>query len=130
MTASANALGMLKAAPVTLVRASVVCAGRFLILVGGDREAVDASVQAARATEARLAGSYVVSNVSSQVLNVLRRMNGTAIREKINALGIIETYTAASCVLAADAAAKAGDVHLVELRLSAGLGGKAFVLMP
>lgn len=56
-------------------------------------------------------------------------MNGTAIREKINALGIIETYTAASCVLAADAAAKAGDVHLVELRLSAGLGGKAFVLM-
>ena len=56
-------------------------------------------------------------------------MNGTAIREKINALGIIETYTAASCVLAADAAAKAGDVQLVELRLSAGLGGKAFVLM-
>ena len=32
-------------------------------------------------------------------------------------------------MLAADAAAKAGDVQLVELRLSAGLGGKAFVLM-
>ena len=31
---------MLKAAPVDLVRASVVCAGRFLILVEGDREAV------------------------------------------------------------------------------------------
>ena len=56
-------------------------------------------------------------------------MNGTALPGPINALGVIETYTAASCVLAADAAAKAGDVSLLELRLSAGLGGKAFVVM-
>ena len=32
-------------------------------------------------------------------------------------------------MLAADGAAKAGDVRLLDLRLSAGLGGKAFVVM-
>jgi microcompartment protein CcmL/EutN len=47
----------------------------------------------------------------------------------INALGIIETYSAASCIIAADAAAKAGYVNLIEIRIAAGLGGKAFVIM-
>ena len=42
---------------------------------------------------------------------------------------MIDTYTAATCVQAADAAAKARDIRLLELRLSAGLGGKAFVFM-
>ena len=45
------------------------------------------------------------------------------------ALGIIETVTAAVCIVAADAAAKAAEVNLVELRMADGLGGKSFVLM-
>ena len=117
---------MLKAAPVTLVRASVVCAGRFLILVGGDREAVDASVHAARATEARLAGSYVVSNVSSQVLNVLRRMPaeiGGA------ALGVVECRNAADSVIAADKAVKQAAVSLMRMVLGQGIGGKSYFVL-
>jgi microcompartment protein CcmL/EutN len=46
-----------------------------------------------------------------------------------DALGIIETVTAAVCIVAADAAAKATDVQLLEIRLANGLGGKSFVLM-
>ena len=117
---------MLKAAPVTLVRASVVCAGRFLILVGGDREAVDASVHAARATEARLAGSYVVSNVSSQVLNVLRRMPaeiGGA------ALGVVECRNAPDSVIAADKAVKQAAVSLMRMVLGQGIGGKSYFVL-
>jgi microcompartment protein CcmL/EutN len=45
------------------------------------------------------------------------------------ALGIIETVTAAVCIVAADAAAKATDIQLLEIRLANGLGGKSFVLM-
>jgi len=37
--------------------------------------------------------------------------------------------TAASCIVASDAAAKAADVNLLELRLANGLGGKSFLLM-
>ena len=44
-------------------------------------------------------------------------------------MGIIETVTAAICIVAADAAAKAADVQLLEIRLANGLGGKSFVLM-
>jgi microcompartment protein CcmL/EutN len=45
------------------------------------------------------------------------------------ALGIIETVTAAVCIVAADAAAKAANIQLLEIRLANGLGGKSFVLM-
>ena len=45
------------------------------------------------------------------------------------ALGIIETVTVATCIVAAGAAAKAADVQLLDLRLANGLGGKSFVLI-
>ena len=64
---------MLKAAPVTLVRASVICAGRLLILVEGDREAVETALRAAEGTGFHLAGKYAISPVSQQVQGALRR---------------------------------------------------------
>jgi microcompartment protein CcmL/EutN len=45
------------------------------------------------------------------------------------ALGIIESFNVATLVRAADAAAKAANVQLLEIRLAMALGGKAFVTM-
>src|SRR5262249_61616256 len=60
----------------------------------------------------------------------LRRvMAGTADPGELQSVGVIETFTVASTVLAADAAAKAAEVRLLEMRLANGLGGKAFVIM-
>ena len=44
-------------------------------------------------------------------------------------MGIIDTVTAAVCIVAADAAVKTADVRLLEIRLANGLGGKSFVLL-
>ena len=56
---------MLKAAPVALVRASVVCAGRFRIRAEGDREAVETSVRAAVDSGWHLAGSLMKGGAPS-----------------------------------------------------------------
>ena len=53
----------------------------------------------------------------------------TSLPAEGEALGIIETVTAAVCIVASDAAAKAAAVNLLEIRLADGLGGKSFVLM-
>ena len=47
----------------------------------------------------------------------------------MDALGIIESFSVTSLIEAADAAAKAADVQLIELRLAMALGGKAFATM-
>src|SRR5207244_7839300 len=45
------------------------------------------------------------------------------------ALGIVESFSVASLIEAADAAVKAANVQLIEIRLAMALGGKAFVTL-
>lgn len=49
--------------------------------------------------------------------------------DKLDALGVIESFSVTSLLEAADAAAKAADVQLIEIRLAMALGGKAFVTL-
>lgn len=118
---------MVKAAEVELVLSRPTCPGRYLVIVTGDTGAVKSSVARGRAIGGGMVVDwFVIPNVHEDVIPA---MNASAICPPIDAIGCIETCTTASCVLAADAAAKAGQVHLIELRFAAGLGGKAFVVM-
>jgi microcompartment protein CcmL/EutN len=73
-----------------------------------------------------LVDTFVIPNVHPAVFPALSC--ATQIQE-IDALGIIETYSSASCITAADAAAKAADVALIEIRCATGLAGKSFVTL-
>ena len=118
---------MVKASEVRLVIARPTCPGRYLVIVCGDTGAVKSSVEHGREIGADMVVDwFVIPNIHEMVVPA---MNGTAIAPRINALGCIETYTTASCIIAADAAAKAGQVDLIEIRFAAGLGGKAYVTM-
>ena len=118
---------MVKAAEVQLVLARPTCPGRYLVIVTGDTGAVKSSVEAGSNIGRDMVVDWFV--IPSVHESVIPAMNGTAVCPRINALGCIETCTTASCIIAADAAAKAGQVQLIELRFAAGLGGKAFIVM-
>ena len=47
--------------------------------------------------------------------------------DEISALGILETYDAASIIEAADQAAKTAIVDLIELRIAKGMCGKSYI---
>lgn len=118
---------MLKAADVELVSAGCVCAGKYYIVVTGDVAAVRSAVEAGKAdSESYLVDSLVIPNVDSQVAPAICACTSV---EQLNALGIMECYSLCAAIHAADAAAKAADVTLLEVRLGRGLGGKSFVLL-
>lgn len=118
---------MAKAAHVELVLARPTCPGRYLVIVTGDTGAVQSSVATGREIGGEMVIDwFVLANVHADVIPAL---NGTTLRASIDALGVIETCTTTSCILAADAAAKAGLVDLLEIRFAAGLAGKAYVVM-
>ena len=48
---------------------------------------------------------------------------------ELKAVGVIETFSVPSCILAADAAVKEAEIELLEIRLANGLGGKSFVTL-
>lgn len=118
---------MAKAANVEILQAEVTCPGKFVILVTGELSAVRASVDRAAARDAdKVIDTFVLGNPHESIFPAIY---GTAQPEKIDALGILETYDVAALVVAADVAAKTAIVELIELRLAKGMCGKSYMLL-
>lgn len=118
---------MLKASNVELLEAVPVCPGKYMIMVAGDVGAVKSAVEnGSMVSLNNVVDKYVIANLHDSVFPAIA---GTCQVDKIAALGIVETFSAASAIMAADAAAKAANVQLVEVRLARGMGGKAMVLL-
>lgn len=118
---------MLKSAGVFLIQSGSVCPGKFVTIVGGSLSSIQAAVdRAASVAEDALIDKFVIGRLGEKVFEA---MCGTANTKERKALGIVETFTAASAILAADAAVKAANVSLIEVRVARGMAGKCFVTM-
>lgn len=119
---------VLKSAAVELLLSRSVCSGKYLILCGGETAAVQAAVEVGvEAARGTLIDEFVIPNLHPDVFAALGRAAPPP--EPKGALGILESFHVAALLRAADAAAKAADVQLVELRVAMAMGGKAFVTL-
>ena len=117
---------MMKAATVDLATAQAVCAGKFIVIVTGDVAAVRASMEAGAAVAGQtLVDSMMIANIHPEVPLAI---NACTEVHRADSVGLLETFSLCAAVLMADAAVKAADVHLTEVRLGRGLGGKSFVI--
>ncbi|MGD0903706.1 MAG: BMC domain-containing protein [Terracidiphilus sp.] len=120
---------MLKAGSVQLLMARSICSGKFLIAVAGDVTSVEAAVQAGGvAAGASLIERRQIARVHPSVLAAISNAVDIDPRQ-LRSIGIIETFSAASIIDAADAAVKSANVTLLRIHLAMALGGKGFVLM-
>ncbi|HEY2900345.1 MAG TPA: BMC domain-containing protein [Polyangia bacterium] len=116
---------VVKKAPVVLRDCRPVSPGKFLVLFDGDVASVDEAFR--RGIE--VAGDRLVDKL---FLPQAHPQLGPAVRGESNAsagvesYAVVETLSVAAALLAADAAAKAAAVRLVEMQLARGIGGKAF----
>lgn len=118
---------MLKAAAVSLVAAQPICAGKYIVLVTGEVAAVKESVEAGKEVAGSLlVDSMVISHVHEQVPKAINACNEIG---KVAAVGVMEAFSLCTAVVVADAAVKAADVDLIDIRLGRGLGGKAFITL-
>lgn len=121
---------MVKIAPIKLYAARPICPGKYMVLVGGDVEAVNSSLRKGEEIAREyLADSILIPYIHADVFPAIEGITNIEDTEEIWSLGVIETFTVASSIMAADAAAKAGGVKLLEIRPAVGLGGKSFVTM-
>jgi len=118
---------MLKTASVDIIFNRTICPGKFMVMVGGDVDAVNASIQAGLA----LGGETVVDDliIPNVHPDVFPAISGTNIIEQTDALGIIETFSVASIIEAADAAIKAANIQLIEIHLAMAIGGKGYLTL-
>lgn len=115
---------MVKVSDVEIVTAGTTCPGKYIAIVHGDVAAVEDSVHVGEKTAGEYwVDSIVIPNVNHQVFPAI---TGATMPERIQALGIMESFSLSSMVIAADAILKAAELEPLELRLGTGLGGKSF----
>ncbi|MDR0569737.1 MAG: BMC domain-containing protein [Clostridiales Family XIII bacterium] len=118
---------VIKASDVALVFARPTCPGKYGILFSGDVAAVKAAMEAGEAVGSfAVADSAVIPRIHPQVLEALWQ---SAVPSAPAALGLMEFFSIAAAIRAADAAVKSAAVELLDLRLGVGVGGKSFVAL-
>jgi len=115
---------MLKEADVELLMNRSICPGKFMIFIGGESEAVRQSVLAGeKAADDAYVDSMIIHNIHPDILPAI---SGTNEFDEVEALGIVETFSVATAIEAADAGLKAADVKIVQMHLAMAIGGKAY----
>lgn len=118
---------MVKEAQVELIRSSTVCPGKYIVIVAGDTGNVKTAVkEGIIRAEAYLVDSLQISNVHEQLIPAL---SAAVTVDKPGAVGVLEFYSVAAAIMAADVAVKAAQVQLIEVRIGYAIGGKGFVTL-
>jgi len=119
---------LLKGFPVELIFLRILCPGKLLAAVTGEIAAVRGALQRARENNLTYIDDFFLGNPHPGLLAAVRDVWPVEL-ERLGALGIIETFTASSALVAADTACKAGAVTLANLHMARGLAGKAHVYL-
>lgn len=117
----------LKTANIRLVSAHPSCPGKYEIVMTGNLSDVQMSLDKIKETYSQ----YVIDAVLLGRIDetVVRALMGSQEGKAEGALGVVETFSAASAIKAADTAVKTAKVEIYDLRVSRGMGGKGMVLI-
>lgn len=117
----------LKSAGVEMVSCHPACPGKYEIILTGSISNVEAATSHVKNKfEEYIIDSSLMGRIDEKVISALF---GTQPGEKKGSLGIIETYSAATAIKAADLAVKTARVELYDVRVSRGMGGKGIVML-
>lgn len=117
---------MVKRAAVDVIRAGTVQPGKYLVLIGGTVGDLEEAVDAAE----RLGTDDIVDRLflPDPHPGLPPALAGSFDEGAGEALGVVETASAAAAIRAADAGLKGASVGLRHLHLADGLGGKGYLL--
>lgn len=118
---------MVKAAQVELLRASTVCPGKYVVIVAGQTGDVNAAMAVGEGHSGEsLVDRLLIPSIHPQLIPAI---SNTSQVESVDAVGVLEFYSVASAIFAADVAAKAAAVTLIEVRIGFAIGGKGYVTL-
>ncbi len=118
---------MLKVADVELVFAQPICAGKYMVMVSGDVDSIERANEVGKTVAGEfLVDDFVIANVHPSIFAAI---TATTRIKHVGSLGVIETFSVASSIMAADAGVKAANVEIIEIRCATGLGGKSFLYL-
>ena len=118
---------MLKVAGVSLVLATTLCPGKYLVMIEGELSAVERSVD----TGDRIGGRHVFSSFVISAINpeIIDSISGIASGPFQDSIAVIESLQMASLINAADISLDSAEVKIAEFRLGRGCGVNSFYII-
>ena len=117
----------LKSAAIRLVSAHPACPGKYEMIFTGELSDVQAAMDHVKGGfEKYIVDSSMMGRIDEQVVKALFGAQET---QPQGSLAVVETFSAASAIKAADLAVKTSRVDILDLRVSRGMGGKGVVLL-
>ena len=118
---------LMKAANVTIIVNRTICPGKYMVVIGGEVGDVHTAVEVGVNVGAHtVVDHFVIPNLHPSVYPAI---SGVQHLPELKALGVIESFSVASIIEAADAAVKASAIQLITIHLAMAIGGKGFVTL-
>ena len=117
----------LKSAGIRLISSHATCPGKYEIIVTGGIADVTAALDVVRSRF----GSVIIDCSTMGRIDpaVITALFGTQDTKREGSVGVIETFSGATAIKAADIAVKTAHVQLYDLRVSRGMGGKGMIII-
>ena len=117
---------LVKTAEVELVTAVTACPGKFIIIIRGSISGVRSGLDRAEHFSADyVVDTFLLGNPDDQVFDALVNQYPYSAPD---AMGVVETWTAASALVAADQGVKAAQANVIKIGLAHQIGGKGYVI--
>lgn len=121
---------VLKSANVEKIIARTICSGKYLIMVRGSVSAVETCLETARETGGfAIVNATIIPRVDPRIFPAIAGTTTLDTSEPVDGLLVIETFSVASAIKAADYAIKEADIDIMRVHIAMAVGGKGFVLM-
>ncbi|MCJ7812486.1 BMC domain-containing protein [bacterium] len=109
--------------------ARTICSGKYVIIVRGEIADVESCLEIAKSTGGfSIINAIIIPNVNESLFPAIAGTT-TLDSPKVDGLLIIETFSVASAIKAADYAVKEADIILLRIHIAMAIGGKGLVVI-
>ncbi|MBN2029290.1 BMC domain-containing protein [bacterium] len=109
--------------------ARTICSGKYVIVVRGEIADVESCLEIAKSTGGyAIINAIIIPNVDASIFPAISGAT-TLDSPKVDGLLIIETFSVASAIKAADYVVKEADVLLLRIHVAMAIGGKGLVVV-
>ncbi|MFC1569248.1 BMC domain-containing protein [bacterium] len=120
---------VLKMTRIEKLLARTICSGKYIILVRGEIADVEACIQQAKKTGGfAIVNALMIPRVDEKIFPAIAGTT-TLDSPEVDGMAVIESFSVASAIKAADFAVKEADITLLRIHVAMAIGGKGLVVM-
>lgn len=109
--------------------ARTICSGKYLIIVRGEIADVDSCLEVAKETGGfAIVNALMIPNVDEKIFPAISGSTPFT-STKVDGIIVIETFSVASAIKAADFAVKEADIDILRIHAAMAIGGKGLVVL-